>query len=157
MTSIPRADAATRAIVIEEVLPHAPEVIWKVLTEPELLSRWLMQNDFAARVGHRFTFKARPMGDWDGVVRCEVLEIEPHRRLVYSWVGGSANNAVHGSVLDSVLSIDLTPVPGGTRLRLVHDGFRSPQNDAGYDAMSKGWGGIVQRIDAIARDVTGER
>lgn len=141
-----------RAIVVEDILPHPPEVIWRVLTEPELLSRWLMKNTFAPRLGHQFTFQARPMGDWDGIVHCEVLEIDPPRRLVYSWVGGSSANKVEGSVLDSVLSIDLMPVEGGTRLKLVHDGFRSPQNDAGYDAMSGGWKGIIQRIDVLARE-----
>lgn len=151
MTSTAQAPD-TRAIIIEDVLPHAPEVVWRVLTAPELLSRWLMQNTFQPRLGHRFTFQAMPMGDWNGIVDCEVLEIDPPRRLVYSWVGGSANNAVHGSVLDSTLSFDLTPVDGGTRLRLVHDGFRSPQNDAGFDAMSRGWGTIIARIDAIARE-----
>lgn len=142
----------TRAIVVEEVLPHPPEVIWRVLTDPELLSRWLMKNTFAPHVGHRFTFQARPMGDWDGTVHCEVLEIDPPRRLVYSWVGGSSANKVEGTVLDSILSIDLEAVEGGTRLKLVHDGFRSPQNDAGYEAMSRGWGGIIQRIEALARE-----
>lgn len=142
----------TRAIVIEDVLPHAPETIWRVLTEPELLARWLMKNTFAPKLAHRFTFQARPMGDWNGIVHCEVLEIDPPRRLVYSWVGGSDTNKVDGTLLDSVLSIDLTPVAGGTRLKLVHDGFRSPQNDAGYDAMNQGWGGIIKRIEAIARE-----
>lgn len=142
----------TRAIVVEDVLPHAPEAVWRVLTAPDLLSRWLMNNTFEPRLGHRFTFQGRPMGDWDGTVQCEVLEIDPPRRLVYSWIGGSAANATDGSVLDSVLTFTLTPVEGGTRLKLVHDGFRSPQNDAGYEAMSHGWAGIVQRISALARE-----
>jgi uncharacterized protein YndB with AHSA1/START domain len=81
-----------------------------------------------------------------------VLAIDPPRLLSYSWVGGSANNAVDGSVLDSVLTFTLTPVEGGTRLRMVHDGFVSPQNDAGYDAMSQGWRSIVRRIGEIAAE-----
>lgn len=141
-----------RAIIVEDVLPHSPETIWRVLTAPELLARWLMSNTFEPRLGHRFTFQGRPMGDWNGIVECEVLEIDAPRRLVYSWVGGSANNATDGSLLDSVLTFTLTPVEGGTRLKLVHDGFRSPQNDAGYEAMSGGWAGIVRRIDALARE-----
>ena len=145
--------AATRAIVVEEVLPHAPETIWRVLTEPELLARWLMQNTFAPVVGHRFTFQARPMGDWNGIVDCQVLEIDPPHKLVYSWVGGSANNATVGSVLDSVLTITLAPEADGTRFKLIHDGFRSPQNDMGFDQMSQGWGSIVSRIGAIAGEL----
>lgn len=143
---------ATRAIVIEDFLAHSPEMVWKALTTREFLDRWLMKNDFELAIGHKFTFQARPMGDWNGIVHCEVLESDPPNKLVYSWVGGSANNAVHGSVLDSVLSFTLTRVDGGTRLKLVHDGFRSPQNDAGYDAMSGGWAGIVKRIDTLLKE-----
>jgi uncharacterized protein YndB with AHSA1/START domain len=142
----------TRAIVIEDVLPHAPETIWRVLTDRDLLARWLMNNTFEPKLGHEFTFQARPMGDWNGVVSCKVLEIDPPRRLVYSWVGGSANNALGGSVLDSTLTLTLSPTAGGTHFKLVHDGFRSPQNDAGYEAMSRGWSSIVQRLDALARE-----
>lgn len=146
------ASTATRAIVVEDFMPHSPETVWKALTDPQYLDRWLMKNDFKPVVGHRFTFQAQPMGDWNGVVHCEVLECTPPSRLSYSWVGGSAKNPGVGSVLDSVLTITLTPVEGGTRFKLVHDGFRSPQNDAGFVAMSSGWGSIIKRIDALLRD-----
>ncbi len=150
MNTAPKSD--TRAIVVEEFMPHSPELVWKALTQRNYLDRWLMKNDFKPVVGHRFTFQAQPMGDWNGVVECQVLECDAPHKLSYSWVGGSSKNAVHGSVLDSVLTVTLTPVEGGTRFKLVHDGFRSPQNDAGFTAMSSGWGGIVKRIDALLRE-----
>ena len=145
--------AATRDIVVEDLLPHPPEKVWKALTTAELIGRWLMPNDFEPVVGRRFTFKTRPIGDWDGVVQCEVLEIVPHRRLAYSWKGGSDSNnsdSNYGSKLDSVVTWTLQPEGRGTRLRLVHTGFRSPQNDSAYDAMSPGWGRIMGRISEIA-------
>lgn len=49
-------------------------------------------------------------------------------------------------------TIPLAPVEGGTPFKLVRDGFRSPQNDAGIAAMSSGWGGIIKPIDALLRD-----
>jgi uncharacterized protein YndB with AHSA1/START domain len=142
--------AVTRDIVVEGDLPHAPETVWKLLTTADLIGRWLMPNDFVPVVGRRFSFQTKPMGDWDGVVHCEVLEIVPNRRLVYSRKGGSPGNSKYGSVLDSVVSWTLIPTEGGTRLRLVHAGFRSPENDFAFDAMSGGWGRIVQRIGEIA-------
>jgi uncharacterized protein YndB with AHSA1/START domain len=145
--------AATRDIVVEDVVPQPPEKVWKALTTAELIGRWLMPNDFELVVGKRFTFKTRPIGDWDGVVQCEVLEIVPHRRLVYSWKGGSDSNnsdSNYGSKLDSVVTWTLQPEGRGTRLRLVHTGFRSPQNDFAYDAMSPGWRRIVERLSEIA-------
>jgi uncharacterized protein YndB with AHSA1/START domain len=131
------------------VLPHAPERVWQALTSAELIGRWLMPNDFAAEVGRRFTFRTRPMGDWDGVVHCEVLELAPHRKLVYSWKGGSRQNATYGAALDTVVTWTLTPVAGGTHLRMVHAGFRSPENDFAFDAMSPGWSRILQSIPRV--------
>ena len=34
--------ADSREIVVDEVFPHAPGVVWKTLTTPELMGRWLM-------------------------------------------------------------------------------------------------------------------
>ena len=145
--------AATRDIVVEDVVPQPPEKVWKALTTAQLIGQWLMPNDFEPVVGKRFTFKTKPIGDWDGVVQCEVLEIVPHRRLVYSWKGGSESNdsgSNYGSKLDSVVTWTLQPEGRGTRLRLVHTGFRSPQNDFAYDAMSPGWRRHIGQISEIA-------
>lgn len=35
--------SATQDIVVDEVFPHAPETIWKVLTTGGLIARWLME------------------------------------------------------------------------------------------------------------------
>jgi len=140
----------TRAIVVEDVLPHAPETIWKALTRAELIARWLMPNDFVPEPGKVFHFQAQPMGEWNGMVECRILEIDEPRRLVYSWKGGSADNGAYGAVLDSVLSWELTPVEGGTRVRMVHDGFASPRNDFAFEAMGRGWGNVLRSIDRIA-------
>lgn len=144
--------SVARDIVVEGVLPHAPEIVWQALTSAELIGRWLMPNDFAPEVGRRFTFRTRPMGSWDGVVHCEVLEIVPQRKLVYSWKGGSRENATYGSVLDTVVTWTLSPVAGGTHLRMVHAGFRSPDNDFAFNAMSPGWGRILQSIPRVIAD-----
>jgi uncharacterized protein YndB with AHSA1/START domain len=143
----------TRAIVVEEVLPHSPEIVWRVLTDPQMLARWLMKNTFELTVGHRFTFMDRPRGDWNGTVECEVLEVDPPRRLSYSWVGGSASNKGDGAALDSVVTFTLTPVPEGTLFKLVHDGFVSPRNDYAFIEMGKGWATVVGRIDKLAAEI----
>src|SRR5215813_10545121 len=83
-------------------------------------------------------------GRLGGVVRCEVLEVVPHRRLVYSWRGGS-----DAAPLDSTVTWTLQPEANGTRLRMVHSGFRSPQNDFAYDAMSPGWRHLIGRLGEV--------
>ncbi|PJG55790.1 ATPase [Bradyrhizobium forestalis] len=142
----------THAIVVEKVLPYPPEKIWRTLTTAETLARWLMPNDFAPVIGREFTFRTKPMGDWDGVVQCKVLACEPPKLLRYSWRGGSDSNPAYGSRLNSTLTWELTPVDGGTRVRMAHEGFVFPGNQFAFDAMSSGWGRVM---DAIAR-LTGE-
>jgi uncharacterized protein YndB with AHSA1/START domain len=69
----------TRSVVVEREIPHPPEKIWRALTQPHLMEEWLMKNDFAPVVGHRFNLR----GDWGGVLDCEVLAVEPNRTLSY--------------------------------------------------------------------------
>jgi uncharacterized protein YndB with AHSA1/START domain len=141
----------TRDIVVDEVFPHAPELIWKALTAGELIGRWLMEPDgFEAKVGNRFTFQTTPAGEWDGVIRCEVLEVKPNERLAHTWTGGHDSNAAYGSRLETVVTWTLTAVDGGARLRLVHSGFRTPKNDFAFKGMSEGWPQVVRKIGTIA-------
>ncbi|MEP6967093.1 MAG: SRPBCC domain-containing protein [Pseudomonadota bacterium] len=138
--------ATTRAIVIERVIPHAPQKIWRALTQQPLIEAWLMKNDFQPIVGHRFTFRATPVPGWNGVTDCEVLAAEPYERLVYSW-NASGDQAANG--LKSVVTWTLKPVEGGTHVRMEHSGFRADDSD-GYGAMSGGWPKIVAGLDRVA-------
>jgi uncharacterized protein YndB with AHSA1/START domain len=134
-----------RSIVVEYPLPHPPEKVWRALTDSGLLAKWLMANDFRAEVGHRFNFRAQPMPHWDGIVHCEVREVDPPKRLVYTWVGGSKEAGTH---LDTTVTWTLAPAgSGGTLLRLEQAGFL-PTNPYAFDGMSKGWTGhIRQRLE----------
>ena len=49
----------TRSVVVEREMPFQPEKIWRALTQPHLIEEWLMKNDFAPVVGHRFNVSAR--------------------------------------------------------------------------------------------------
>jgi uncharacterized protein YndB with AHSA1/START domain len=142
------AAAPSRAIVVEEILPHSPEKIWRMLTQAESLAQWLMPNDFKPLVGHQFTFRTKPMGEWDGVVHCEVLEIRPLQLLRYSWVGGAKSNSEYGAKLVSTVTWTLTAVDGGTRVRMEHEGFR-PHNSYAYEVMSGGWNRMLRHIDRL--------
>jgi uncharacterized protein YndB with AHSA1/START domain len=45
MTELASA-TASRSIVIERVMPHPPEKIWRALTQSPLIEEWLTKNDF---------------------------------------------------------------------------------------------------------------
>ncbi|MBX3652537.1 MAG: SRPBCC domain-containing protein [Ramlibacter sp.] len=138
---------ATQDIVVDEVLPHAPETIWKTLTTGALMARWLMEpHGFAPVPGTRFTYQTKAAGEWDGIIHCEVLEVVPNERFVYAWRGGHESNSGYGSPLDTVVTFTLTPVSEGTRLRLVHSGFITPTNDTAFQNMSNGWRKVVPSI-----------
>jgi uncharacterized protein YndB with AHSA1/START domain len=140
----------TQDIVVEEVLPHAPETIWKTLTTGELIDRWLMKSmGFAPVEGTRFTLQTTPAGAWDGVIHCQVLEVIPNERLVYAWKGGHEGNVGYGSRLDTVVTWTLAKVDGGTRLRVVHSGFVLPKNATTFRNLSEGWKKVVPQIGAI--------
>jgi uncharacterized protein YndB with AHSA1/START domain len=152
MTIALKAD--TQAIVVDEVFPHAAEAIWRTLTAAELIGRWLMEpKGFEPVEGKAFTFQTTPGGAWDGVIHCKVLEVAPNRRLSFAWKGGHESNVGYGAPLDTVVTWSLTPVEGGTRVRLVHSGFVRPRNDSAFETMGKGWTTVIKRLDALAGEI----
>jgi uncharacterized protein YndB with AHSA1/START domain len=130
-----------RAVVIEREFAHAPEKVWRALTQPHLIAEWLMANDFAPRVGHKFNLR----GDWGGVLDCEVLEIEPPHTLAYSWNYAHEDAAFN---LESVVTFTLTPSGRGTHLRMEQVGFRPEQKQA-YGGAHAGWKQFMEKLDGV--------
>jgi uncharacterized protein YndB with AHSA1/START domain len=126
------AQPQTETISMEFDLPHAPEKVWRALTDPVLLAEWLLPA-----VGHKlepgaaFTFKTQPQPGWDGVVNCRFREIETHKKLSWSWVVGD---------IDTVVTFTLTPTTAGkgTRLTLVQSGFK-PDQKQNFAGARYGW------------------
>ena len=69
----------------EAFYPHPPNKVWVALTDRRALAEWLMPNDFEARVGHKFRFQVDPMPGCGHLTMCEVLEVDPPRKLVQTW------------------------------------------------------------------------
>ncbi len=131
--------AATRTLVIEKEMPYPPEKIWRALTQGALIKEWLMDNDFQPVVGHRFTFRSTPMPNWNGIVDCEVLVVEPHNKLSYSW--GSLG-------LGSIVVWTLVATEGGTLVRMEQSGFR-PDQEAAYKGANYGWQKFIGRLEGV--------
>ena len=146
--------ADRREIVVDEIFPHTLDVVWRTLTRPELMGRWLRMQPtgFAPVVGTRFTYQTTPAGAWDGVIQCQVLEAIPNQRLSYSWTGGHEGNVGYGARLDTVVTFTLSAVETGTRVRLVHTGFELPRNKTAFEGMSQGWTQVVASVGAIAAE-----
>lgn len=144
----------TQVIVVDEVLPHSPETVWKTLTSADLMARWLRMTPtgFAPVKGNNFTYQTTAAGAWDGTIHCEVIEVIPNQRLAYAWRGGDESNVGYGSRLDTVVTFTLSKVDNGTRLRLVHSGFVLPKNETAFSNMNGGWRKVLPAIGVIAEE-----
>jgi uncharacterized protein YndB with AHSA1/START domain len=131
----------TLAVVVERELPFPPEKVWRALTQPHLIQEWLMQNDFAPAVGHRFNLR----GEWGGVLDCEVLAIEPHKTLSYTW-DFAHDDAAYS--MKSVVTMTLTPTTTGTHLRMEQVGFRPDQKQA-YGGAKSGWKQFMAKLEQV--------
>lgn len=129
-----QSSAQNRSVVVERQIAHAPEKIWRALTQPQLIAEWLMKNDFVPVAGHRFDFRA----DW-GSVACQVLAIEPHSRLSYQW---------DAMGLESVVTWTLTPSGSGTLLRMEQSGFR-PEQEQAYQGAQYGWPRFLEAMEQL--------
>ena len=132
---------AAQTVTVEREFAHPPERLWRALTQPHLIAEWLMQNDFAPVVGHKFNLT----GEWGGVLDCEVLSVEPGRALSYRWDYVHDDSAFD---LRSVVSFDLEPTAGGTRLTMVQTGFRPEQKQASGGARY-GWNANFGKLEAV--------
>jgi uncharacterized protein YndB with AHSA1/START domain len=125
-----------RDILVVREVAYPREMVWAALTEGGQLAAWLMPNDFQPKVGHRFTFTTKPAPGFDGVVRCEVLELRPPERVAFSWKGGP---------LDTVVSFDLAETAAGTRITLCHAGFAGLSNLIPRVVLGFGWKSLLGR------------
>ncbi|EAQ35499.1 hypothetical protein NB311A_18581 [Nitrobacter sp. Nb-311A] len=138
------AHAAVRSVIVEREIRHPPAKIWRALTQGALLEEWLMKNDFEPVVGRRFNFRTTPVPHWNGVVDCEVLAVEPNRRLAYSW-----NAAGEGeSGLRTIVTWTLTPTQNGVLLRMEQSGFR-PEDEGGYQGAQFGWQRFIANLENL--------
>jgi uncharacterized protein YndB with AHSA1/START domain len=136
-------DAATKTAVYERTLSIAasPETVWEFFVDPEKLHRWK---------GIDAQLEPRP----GGVYRCEVIpghtalgefvEVDPPRRLVFTW-GWKGQDAVPPG--SSTIEVELTPQGNGTSLRFVHRDLPGAEQVASH---AHGWDHYLDRLEIAA-------
>jgi len=120
-------------------MAHPPQKIWRALTQGALIKEWLMDNDFQPVVGHKFNFRSTPNPHWDGIIQSEVLEVEPDKKLSYTW---------NSLGLATVVVFTLIATGTGTLLRMEQSGFRADQND-NYQGANYGWRKFVSLLEKV--------
>lgn len=139
------AELDPTAVEIGNFLPHAPEVVWRMLTEPDLIERWLLPSaGFDTRVGTHFVFTMPPPRE--GEIACEVLVCRPVEQLTITWVDQRSHRPACGEV-----DWTLRPEGKGSRLLLTHSGFniKDRRQKMARNAMERGWRSVFVPLRAV--------
>ncbi len=140
-------ESTTEQLVVRQEIEIAasPETVWELLVDPAKAQTWWGQD---------VTLEPTPGGTLRIVVTprsvaCgEIVEIDPPRRLVYTFgweVGGAGPELVPPG--SSTVEIDLIPASAGTTLRLVHRGL---PDEASKLSHAEGWQHYVGRLLVVA-------
>lgn len=136
-------------IDVDEYFAHPPAKVWRALTTPALMEQWLMPNDFAPVVGHRFTFHATPIAQtrFSGTIACQVLELVPEELLSISWEDAEKPTDTTEPAMRTTVTWALRAEGHGTRVLLSHVGFDpdAPTQQLARTFMSGGWRSHVLR------------
>ena len=146
------APQAETSLVEREIRVEAPpETVFGFFTEPDKLARWL---------GTGATLDPRPGGVFsvsmvaDFSVTGEFVEVEPYRRVVFTW---GYNSALPGEPVNplppgsSTVEVELVPDGDGTLVRLAH---RAPPRLAPFH--QAGWDNYLARLAVAAGGGTPE-
>ncbi len=110
--------------------------VWKALTDPGELEKWMMMTtDFAPQIGRKFIFRTNDPGEnWDGIFQCRVEELIENKKLVYTWNAGFIN-------ADTLVSIELKENNGKTEVVLTHSGWEklASNQEQTKNSHSEGW------------------
>ncbi|MDF2541587.1 MAG: polyketide cyclase [Herbinix sp.] len=117
--------------------------VWDAVSTTEGLASWLMPNNFQLELGYEFTFQAKPMGNWDGVVRCKVMELDPPHKLGFTW---------HGNQMELYVSFELNKMEDEkTEFILIHSGWKAEQAMF-REKMYEGWGHLTEGLQTKLGD-----
>ncbi len=123
---------AVSAVIRSVEIQASPSVVWRWLATPDALRQWLGPKlDIDLRVGGADRLCGPNDDTW---ITGTVLDLAPEDRMILSWLeeGGDWFRPAR-------LSITLTPIPTGTRVSLIHDGFE--------DIGKAGWQDTVQAYE----------
>jgi uncharacterized protein YndB with AHSA1/START domain len=115
----------------KEILIAAPIArVWEHLTDSKKMTGWFLPNDFEPRVGKRFTLACED----EGRIDCEVREVVPQRKLVYTFKSRDMPVA-------TTVSFALERTGTGTRVTLVHSGWEGlePGQVDLFGMFEQGW------------------
>lgn len=136
----------TIAVTRELTIDAPPEAVWEFLVDPQKMTRWMGQTaTLEPEVGGLYRVGVIP----GHTARGTVVELDPPRRLVFSWgwepgEDGEPAAAPPGS---TTVEINLVADGDGTRLTFVH---RDLPTRASADSHTAGWEHYLARLVVAA-------
>lgn len=134
----------SKSVVLDVELKSPIDKVWHSLTDSATLSKWMMfkTNNFKPEVGHSFQLKDAP--GYDGVIDCEVTEVNPPKSLAYTWSTLGTDNQPH----ETVVRWTLTEGDGVTNLHLEQSGFRDDAKQE-LGGAKAGWGYQLAELEKV--------
>jgi uncharacterized protein YndB with AHSA1/START domain len=144
---------------LQRTVPASPNLVYRAWLEPERIRQWLAPGSLEVtraevdeQVGGRYQIWQGNADGEQGGFECEILELVPDRRIVFSW--GFVGPERAALSMDSQLTITLEDAPeGATTLTLVHEHL-----DALHDAMPEvaemvetGWKLVLDKLSDATR------
>ena len=136
-------DTESRSVQRDVVIAARPETVWELLIDPKQAVRWMgMTADFDPRPGGRYRLEVIP----DNVASGKFVEIDPPRRLVFTWgwETGSGSSVPPGS---TTVIFELERHGNGTLLHFTHRDL--PNADAAAKH-THGWEHYLERLRTCA-------
>jgi uncharacterized protein YndB with AHSA1/START domain len=124
--------------------PVSPEKVWQAWTEPQALKRWFGPDEgevsFAktdVRVGGRFHVVFSTLDGEEHDVSGVYREVQPHRRLVFTWAWKSTPER------ESLVTLTFRAAGSGTDFEMLHEQFFDV---AARDRHVYGWTGSLAKL-----------
>jgi uncharacterized protein YndB with AHSA1/START domain len=132
--------SVTDKVTIEVVVEATPETIFPFFTDPEKIVRWKgIAADLDPRPGGTYSVDVSRQA----LARGEYVEIDPPKRVVFTWGWEGDQEVPPGS---SIVEVTLEPSGDSTLVRLVHSGLP----EAKRDVHREGWEHFMSRLQIAA-------
>lgn len=144
------------AVISEIEIAAPPERVFQALTKAEELARWFTDPscpvkswEMEARLGGRYRYeteKGAVVVNGVSEFEChgEILEIDPPRLLVYTWIANWHDDKRR----TTLVRWELTPTADGTHVKVIHNGLT--QENAARKDYSNGWPGVLAMLKVFA-------
>jgi len=139
--------ATSTSVRVSQRIRATQERLFRAWTDPkELAHWWRMEGDgwafgsasVDARVGGRYRLEMTGPAEKVHVAVGEYQEVEPPRRLAFTW-------NVESKTVDTLVTVELNDVGGGvTEVVITHERFADAERAAGHE---KGWSQLLRLLD----------